>query len=208
MSPVDGRINRATLLIEPSSPIFPTCYHPPNSTKEEYDGKQEVSVHETCDVIVRMRLGETDRQIAKDGLMGRSKASRLRALLVSTDGWNQGRIFLLMTLLTNFPNPEGKQQCRNSLVKPYATQVLQWASLGISGVATHQCLVRDHGFIGAYKLMKRFLQTHQPGPSAMIFLDLKAERRLKWTLDLWPAPDGLGSRERDQDVVFRDDYGL
>jgi len=37
-------------------------------------------------VLVRMRQGDTDREIARAGLMGRPKAARLRAL-ATEQGW-------------------------------------------------------------------------------------------------------------------------
>jgi len=43
-------------------------------------------MHEIRQVIVQMRLGLTDRQIAKAGLMGRRKASELRRI-ASELGW-------------------------------------------------------------------------------------------------------------------------
>ena len=44
------------------------------------------AVHEIRHVIARMRLGESDRQIATAGLMGRAKAGKLR-LLAQDQGW-------------------------------------------------------------------------------------------------------------------------
>lgn len=38
------------------------------------------TVHELRNVIVRMRLGGTDRKLAQDGFMGRSKAASLQTL--------------------------------------------------------------------------------------------------------------------------------
>lgn len=131
------------------------------------------SVHETRDVIVRMRMGETDRQIAKDGLMGRSKASRLRSL-ANENGWLEpGADLPANDVIAELFQARRTQQRLNSLVEPYAAQVLRWAGQGVSGVAIHQCLVRDHGFTGAYNSVKRFLQAHRPGPSATIVLDFK-----------------------------------
>ena len=131
------------------------------------------SVHETRDVIVRMRLGETDRQIARDGLMGRSKSSRLRGL-AEEHGWLEPGVELPANdVIAELLQARKGQQRRNSLVEPYAAQVLRWASQGVSGVAIHQCLVRDHGFTGAYNSVKRFLQAHRPGPPATIILDFK-----------------------------------
>lgn len=131
------------------------------------------SVHEIRDVIVRMRLGETDRQIAKGGLMGRGRASRLRGLAVEQGWLEPDKALPANDVIAGLLQATKTQQPRNSLVEPHAAQVLRWASEGVSGVAIHQCLVRDHGFTGAYNSVKRFLQAHRPGPSATIILDFK-----------------------------------
>ena len=51
-------------------------------------------VHEIRHVISRMRLGESDRQLAKTGLLGRVKAGKLRLLAqaeVVRVGWTGWR---------------------------------------------------------------------------------------------------------------------
>ncbi len=131
------------------------------------------SMHETRDVIVRMRLGETDRQIARDGLMGRSKSSRLRSL-ASEQGWlKPGADLPANEVIAELLQTRRTRERQNSLVEPYAAQVLQWASQGVNGVTIHQCLVRNHGFTGGYNSVKRFLHAHRPGPAATIILDFK-----------------------------------
>ena len=42
-------------------------------------------------VICRMRLGETDRRIAKAGLMGRRKAAELRQI-AQEQGWTMAKV--------------------------------------------------------------------------------------------------------------------
>ncbi len=44
------------------------------------------AVHEIRNIIVRMRLGESDRQLAKAGLIGRIKAAKIRSL-ANEKGW-------------------------------------------------------------------------------------------------------------------------
>jgi hypothetical protein len=48
-------------------------------------------LYEYRQVIVQMRLGQSDRQIAKCGLMGRAKARVLRALAPRTNRSAKGR---------------------------------------------------------------------------------------------------------------------
>ena len=64
-------------------------------------------MHEYRHIISRMRLGESDRQIAKAGLMGRNKAAQLRKL--SQDcGW----------LNHDSPLPGDEELAKASPVKP------------------------------------------------------------------------------------------
>jgi transposase len=107
-------------------------------------------------VIYRMRLGESDRAIAKAGLMGRKKAAELR-VVAQAQGW-----------LGDGPLPEDAQIAvqlarkphnfvEPSLVLPYAEQVKTWWKQGIQGTTIHQALVRTHGFAGSYSSVRRFL---------------------------------------------------
>ena len=48
-------------------------------------GNRRFEMHEYRHIISRMRLGESDRQIAKAGLMGRHKAADLRRLAEKCD---------------------------------------------------------------------------------------------------------------------------
>ena len=82
------------------------------------------AVHEIRHVIARMRLGESDRQIAKAGLMGRVKAGKLR-LLAQDQGWLTKDSPLpaneVIERLTRKTSPAQRGQ---SQVLPFADQVL------------------------------------------------------------------------------------
>ena len=103
-------------------------------------------MHEIRNILIRMRLGERDRQIARAGLMGRTKATELRQLALE-QGWLDNDILLPANdVLAEIVRGPAKTKAQSSLVAPYADEVLAWAKRGITGVAIHQILVRNYGF--------------------------------------------------------------
>lgn len=151
-------------------------------------------MYEYRQVLVRMRQGDSDRQIAAAQLMGRSKAAKLRRL-AGEHGW----------LESERPLPDdaalaevlGQRQSRpgpSSQVEPHRERILAWRQAGITGTTIHQALVREHGFSGSYSAIRRFLQANEPAP-------LKATVRL----DFAPAEAaqvdfGAGPRILDTDT--------
>lgn len=109
-------------------------------------------------ILVRMRQGESDRELAKAELIGRKKAKALRAL-ASERGW----------LDASRPLPEDNEQAAVlgskraqpavvSSIEPHRAQVEAWADEGIAGTTIHRALVRNHQFAGSYSAVRRFLQ--------------------------------------------------
>ena len=97
-------------------------------------------------VIVRMRLGESDRAIAQSGLMGRKKARSVREL-ANTRGWlnPDNDIPQETELAACFDQSHARPQT-TSLVEPHAEEVKKWAGLGIQGTTIYQALIRKYGF--------------------------------------------------------------
>ena len=114
-------------------------------------------MHEYRHVIVRMRLGQSDRAIAEAGLMGRKKVGQLRRLAA-----RHGFLDLCK------PVPEeatlakvlelASTRAAVSLVLPYREEVTRWWRQGIQGTTIHQALVCKYGFSGSYSSIRRFLQ--------------------------------------------------
>ena len=129
------------------------------------------AVHEIRHVISRMRLGESDRQIATAGLMGRAKAGKLR-LLAQDQGWLNKDSPLpdneVIERLTRKTSPAKRGQ---SQVLPFANQVLAWAGQGIAWTTIHQTLVRKFAFAGSYDAVKCFLLHHKKERPATVMLD-------------------------------------
>ena len=116
-------------------------------------------MHEYRHVIVRMRLGESDRAIAQTGLMGRKKVKSVRDL-ASSRGWlDPGNDLPDDTeLVANFPTTAPRPQA-TSLVEPHAAEVKKWWGQSIQGTTIHQALIRKYGFVGSYSSVRRYLQS-------------------------------------------------
>lgn len=108
-------------------------------------------------VLVRLRQGDGDRQIARSGLMGRVKVARLRGLATER-GW----------LAEGAPLPEDAElaavigQARRarstiSSAEPHRASVLRWLEQGVAGVAIHAALCREHGYTGSYSAVHRLI---------------------------------------------------
>src|SRR5512134_3863516 len=122
--------------------------------------KRRFEMYQYRQVVVRMRLGESDREIAKAGLMGRRKAAALRRV-AHARGWLEGEQpvpeepTLAAVLRATAPAVTAPSQ---SLVEPYRDQVIAWRQAGIQGTTIHQTLVRQYVFSGSYVSVARFLQ--------------------------------------------------
>ena len=116
-------------------------------------------MYEYRQVIVRMRLGESDRAIAQTGLMGRKKVKSVREM-ASSRGWlDPGNELPDDTeLVARFPTTAPRLQA-TSLVEPHADEVTKWWGQSIQGTTIHQALVRKYGFTGSYSSVRRFVQS-------------------------------------------------
>ena len=95
-------------------------------------------MYEYRQVLVRMRQGDSDRQIAKSRLMGRNKAADLRRV-ASEHGWLSTEqplpadAALAEVLLVKVPQPGPTSQ-----VEPFREQIIAWKQAGITGTTIHR----------------------------------------------------------------------
>jgi transposase len=125
-------------------------------------------------VIVRMRLGESDRDIASAGLMGRKKLAQVRRA-AGENGWlDPGKALPADDALAGTLGRTAVPQASQSQILPFAEEVLAWHRQGIQATTIHQALVRTCGFTGSYDAVKRFLRRQRKElPSATVMLDHK-----------------------------------
>jgi transposase len=108
--------------------------------------------------LVRLRAGDTVREIARSRLMGRDKLAALRAL-AEAQGW--------LAADAELPDDESLNRALGarrraastvSSVEPLREVVQRWFDAGVQGRAIHAALMREHGFTGSYSAVVRMLQ--------------------------------------------------
>ncbi len=135
-------------------------------------GNRRFEMHEYKHIITRMRQGESDRHLAKAGLIGRNKASALRKTAYQR-GW----------LDTSSPLPDDDQLAKilscppivqqASSVQPFEKEIKSWHGQGITGTVIHRTLQEKYDFAGSYSAVRRFLQSFKKNepPQATVMLD-------------------------------------
>jgi transposase len=129
-------------------------------------------MHEIRQVLVHMRSGQSDREIARAGLMGRKKSRALREEASALDWLDPSRPLPPDAELAAALGRPAPKSSSASLVLPHAEEVRSWSEQGVSGVLIHQALVRKYGFDGHYSSVRRFLQSLETSrPRATVVLD-------------------------------------
>ena len=121
--------------------------------------KRRFEMYHYRQALVRMRLGDSDRQIAKSGLMGRHVAGTVRKE-ASVRGWlDTDQVLPPDEELAAVFDAAKKQRARQtSSLEPYRKQITKWFEDGVQGTTIHGALKRRHGFSGSYSSVRRFVQ--------------------------------------------------
>ena len=108
-------------------------------------------------VLVRLRRGETDRQIARGKTMGRRKLAALRAL-AEQQGWLDPESALPEdeVIAAGLGQPKRAVTTVSSL-ETLRPLISDWLQQGVSGTAIHAALQRDYGFTGSYSSVYRMM---------------------------------------------------
>ena len=134
---------------------------------------RRIQMFEYRQIIYRMRKGESDRAIAKTGLIGRVKAKLIRCV-AKINGW--------LNPTTSLPS---EQEIANSIIvknntvkvnnkiEPYVDQINAWFTKGIkSARIIHQSLVNQYNFTGSYNCVQRYIKTHKKNKTSDITVPL------------------------------------
>jgi transposase len=122
-------------------------------------------------VIVRLRLGETDRAVARDQRVSRKKVAAIREVAAAR-GWLDshtpmpGDDELAERFARYRPSPQTV-----SSVERYGEQVLTWAGQGIQTTTIYQALRRQYGYEGSLSSVYRFVHANAPAPKATVILE-------------------------------------
>ncbi len=99
-------------------------------------------MHEYRQALMRLRQGDSEREIARSGLMGRAKVARFREL-AREKGWLElTRPLPPDAEIAAALAPPRVPLTAQSTLAAYRQLVAQWLGQGVSGVAIHAALVR------------------------------------------------------------------
>ena len=108
-------------------------------------------------VLVRLRAGDSERQIARSRLMGREKVSAFRAL-AARQGWlDAGAPLPDDAAISAALGKARRARSTVSTVEPHRAIVSQWLDAGVGGKAIHAALCREYGYTGSYSSVARML---------------------------------------------------
>lgn len=114
-------------------------------------------MHHYRQALLRMRQGESDREIAAARLMGRRKAAQWREM-ASARGWLQAEQPLPEdeAIASALGEPRRARTTISSL-EPHRVLVQSWVEQGVSGTAIYAALKRQHAWAGSYSAVRRLL---------------------------------------------------
>jgi len=116
-------------------------------------------------IIHRMRMGESDRAIAKTKLIGRTKCGQVRAIARERGWLGSGPLLGIescrpgdVELVAVFENGRVLNSTRQSLCVPYMEQIQKWIDDGVCWGTIHEALVNQFNFPGSYSSVRRLAQ--------------------------------------------------
>jgi transposase len=121
-------------------------------------------------VIHRMKMGETDRAIARSKLMGRLKCAQVRCV-AEQNGWLTEAILPDDQVLAEMFQKDIPNISHDSYCRPHEDQIEKWFDAGIQGTTIYRALVDQFGFSGSYSSVRRLLkkfQKQKPDVSCML----------------------------------------
>ncbi len=150
-------------------------------------------------VLVRLRAGDTAREIARSGLLGRDKITEV-VKVAQAHAWLDAGVDLPddATIVTALTPPKRAASTVSSL-EPLREIVQRWFDAGVQGSAIHAALKREHGFTGSYSAVRRMLQGMQAArpPEATVRLSFAPGEAAQVDFGAGPVlthPDGKPRR--------------
>jgi len=134
-------------------------------------------MYEIRQIIARLRLGESDRDIARSQAVGRKTVAAVRTK-AQVYGWLDAAGTLPEDALLAQVFVSTRRRAQNvSSVERYREDVLAWHAQGIQATTIRQALIRKHQFTGSLSAVYLFLDANAPWtPEATVILDFEVAK--------------------------------
>lgn len=120
---------------------------------------RRIEMFEYRQALVRMRMGASDRDVERGGVMGRKAAARARAVF-NAQGWLDETAALpdeQQVVAAFARHPAGA--VAPSLCEPYRAEIVAWALDDVDASTMRDALERRYGFEGSYSSVQRFVKS-------------------------------------------------
>lgn len=122
-------------------------------------------MHHYRQALLRMRQGESDRDIAAAGLMGRPKAAQWRRLAADQCWLDAAQPLPDDQAIAAALGGPRRASSTVSTLEAHRASVAAWLEQGVSGAAIHAALRRQFGWCGSYSAVRRLavdIRRHWP----------------------------------------------
>ena len=105
--------------------------------------RRKIEMHQYRQALLRLRQGDSDRQVAATKLLGRRAVAALRILALERDWLTEGAWMPSDESIASALKPAKKASTTISSLEPHRTRMQAWFSQGVNGVVIQATLKRD-----------------------------------------------------------------
>jgi hypothetical protein len=119
--------------------------------------RRRFEMHHYRQALLRMRQGDSDRDIAAARVMGRPKAAQWRHI-AAAQGWLDAALPLPddEAIAAVLQGPR-RASSTVSTLEDHRERLAAWVEQGVSGTAIHAALHRQFGWAGSYSAVRRLV---------------------------------------------------
>jgi hypothetical protein len=119
--------------------------------------RRRFEMHHYRQALLRMRQGDSDRDIAAARVMGRPKAAQWRRIASERSWLDPAQPLPDDEAIAAALGSPRKASTTISTLESHRDQLGAWVEQGVSGTAIHAALKRQHGWTGSYSAVRRLV---------------------------------------------------
>lgn len=158
---------------------------------------------EVRQIIQRLRMGESIREVARSQRVGRATVTAIHVVALNQQWLDPLTPLPGDAVLTPFFRTPRKAPQNLSSAQAYRDEILQWHARGINTVTIRRALHEKHGYSGSVDALYRFLKREAPDlPAATMKLDFVVAEMAQVDFGSGPVITDRTSGERCKTWIF------